>query len=313
MTDFSTQIAVMMSTYNPDERLMHQVESILNQYGVKAELFIRDDGSNDAGKKQLRLVEKRYQQIHVIYGENLGYRDSFLQLIQMIAGYKYYAFADQDDFWYPNKLEKMLQMMETDQDKDSEPKLVLSNGNVVRDDKTIGDMYPKNSTFDTISDVSFRAMYGMSFLINDELIELVRLIVNKKNELVTFGHDDLIAFIASLYGKIDFCGEKLMDYVQHSNNASGFKGQKLTLLSKFRLLMKRFSDWSFRVSSNLLSISAGLEEDTQNQQSLKIKSLVLGAQRSIRGRIKLIFSGVWRTHSLAQDFVMFILVIIGKF
>ncbi|MBQ6973086.1 MAG: glycosyltransferase [Synergistaceae bacterium] len=40
-------VAVIMSTYNGEEYLREQLDSILAQEGVNVELYIRDDGSSE--------------------------------------------------------------------------------------------------------------------------------------------------------------------------------------------------------------------------------------------------------------------------
>ena len=48
------RVAVLMSTYNGENYMKEQIESILNQRGnFELDLWVRDDGSTDATKKIL--------------------------------------------------------------------------------------------------------------------------------------------------------------------------------------------------------------------------------------------------------------------
>lgn len=62
-----------MSTYNGEEYLREQIDSILLQKGVEVHLLVRDDGSEDNTVNILR----EYESIEVIKGENVGVCRSF--------------------------------------------------------------------------------------------------------------------------------------------------------------------------------------------------------------------------------------------
>ena len=76
--------SVLMSTYNGERYLRQQIDSILQQEGVKVQLLVRDDGSTDNtldilnGYAQKGLL-KWYQ------GENLKSARSFLTLLKEIG------------------------------------------------------------------------------------------------------------------------------------------------------------------------------------------------------------------------------------
>lgn len=75
-----SHVAVLMSTYNGAEYLREQIESILQQKGVKVELYIRDDGSTD---ETLSILEEynAYDNIHVNFTVNKGVIAGFMELL----------------------------------------------------------------------------------------------------------------------------------------------------------------------------------------------------------------------------------------
>lgn len=121
------KIKVLLSAYNGEAYITQQVDSILNQTHQNLELYIRDDGSADG---TLEVLEK-YQQdsrVHVISGENVGFIDSFFALISQCGEADYFAFADQDDVWFPEKLSMALEMLVSEEKKHpQEPLLYFSN------------------------------------------------------------------------------------------------------------------------------------------------------------------------------------------
>ena len=98
------KLAVLMSTYNGSKYLRQQLESILNQVcDCEIDIWVRDDGSSDDTLKILREYAA-FGRLRWYTGENLKPARSFLDLVKHCPGYDYYAFSDQDDVWYPNKL-----------------------------------------------------------------------------------------------------------------------------------------------------------------------------------------------------------------
>lgn len=99
------KVEVLMSTYNGEDYLESQIDSILKQNKVEVYLLIRDDGSKDSTIQILRDYEKKYNNIRVIFGKNIGWKRSFFELLKKSdKNADFYAFSDQDDVWIPDKL-----------------------------------------------------------------------------------------------------------------------------------------------------------------------------------------------------------------
>ena len=99
-------VAVLLSAYNGDKFIKEQIESILNQNGVNVKLTIRNDGG-DPEEKTRRIIREyvaKDERVSLLEGENLGCAKSFWQLLREAPEADYYAFADQDDVWLPDKL-----------------------------------------------------------------------------------------------------------------------------------------------------------------------------------------------------------------
>ena len=102
------KVAVLMSTYNGDEYLKEQIESILGQKGdFELTLIVRDDGSIDGTQHILSEYEGK-KQLQWYQGDNKGPAHSFWDLILNTHGFDFYAFADQDDFWEEDKIYRAL-------------------------------------------------------------------------------------------------------------------------------------------------------------------------------------------------------------
>ena len=97
-------VLVLMSTYNSGDYLNEQIDSILAQINVNVHLLIRDDGSKNSTVDRIKSLKNKYGRITFIEGENLGFADSFMNLVyeaHKFNNYQYFAFADHDDVWLP--------------------------------------------------------------------------------------------------------------------------------------------------------------------------------------------------------------------
>lgn len=109
------RISVVIGTYNGEDYIIEQIESILQQTLLPDELIIVDDASSD---KTLNLIqsidiERKYGiEILIIKQEkNQGYIKNFLTGIFNTSS-KFVFLCDQDDIWLPNKLGNMVDLFE---------------------------------------------------------------------------------------------------------------------------------------------------------------------------------------------------------
>lgn len=100
-------VAVLMSTYNGENYIKQQLDSIFGQRDVKIKLVVRDDGSTDRTYEILNKIEE----IELIKGNNVGCEASFHELLYHKIDADYYAFADQDDIWMEDKLSSAINNM----------------------------------------------------------------------------------------------------------------------------------------------------------------------------------------------------------
>jgi len=104
------RIAILLSTYNGEQFLADQLESLLRQTVADWVLFWRDDGSSDgtAGMMRRFMAGPGAGRCHPVLDPpgRLRPTGSFMALLRvaMMADVEAVAFADQDDVWLPNKL-----------------------------------------------------------------------------------------------------------------------------------------------------------------------------------------------------------------
>lgn len=113
-------VSVCMATYNGAKYLKEQVDSILNQefienQGVELELIVSDDGSSDNTvdilksykDERIKIYHHTSQRKNKYYNAFFSCTRNFGFAITKATG-DYIFLADQDDVWYPWKLDKSI-------------------------------------------------------------------------------------------------------------------------------------------------------------------------------------------------------------
>ncbi len=101
-------VSVILPVYNGEQFVARAIESVLNQTYKELELIVVDDGSSD---NSLDVVQSYADsRLKVLTKENGGPASARNFGIQHCSG-EYVALIDQDDLWYPKKLEKQLGLL----------------------------------------------------------------------------------------------------------------------------------------------------------------------------------------------------------
>ena len=106
-------VTVLLSTYNGAQHLSAQLDSLLAQRDVNLLIEVRDDGSTDATLGIVGRYAASHPAIRYRYGRRLGAAASFFDLLQQAEeACSYFAFCDQDDVWYPDKIAGAVERLE---------------------------------------------------------------------------------------------------------------------------------------------------------------------------------------------------------
>lgn len=110
-TPASLRVAVLLSTYNGARFLCEQLDSIIAQSHTNWLIVASDDGSTDATLTILQDYRNKLgsERLQIRRGPCRGYVANFLSTAtdKSITA-DAFAFADQDDVWHPDKLERAL-------------------------------------------------------------------------------------------------------------------------------------------------------------------------------------------------------------
>ena len=213
------RVDILLATYNSNiEYLKEQIESILNQTYKNFRLLISDDASTNTEIKAVLEQYKKQDNRVIIYiqEKNLGYNKNFEFLLRQ-ADSQYIMFADHDDIWYPEKIEKSLEKI-----KKENVDLVYVNSNQINEKgEIIRENYFKYKNIPLIHGKNKLAIsrcigIGCSQIVTKQVKD--KMIPFKQNVMA---HDWLAGFIANEGKGIDYINEPLLGYRLHTSNIFG--------------------------------------------------------------------------------------------
>lgn len=235
-------IDILLPTYNGERFLRELMDSLLAQKDVATRIIVRDDASSDTTLETVWSYA-RHASIVIHSGSQIGVVgnvDRLLALSEQEGKAHYFALCDQDDVWYPYKLDISMQAMRLLESRHGKevPLLVCSDARCVD-----ARGHPLHPSFlhrlglsadwgDDLRKVLVMShVLGCSCLGNTALRRQALPIPSGED---IFMHDWWLLLVATCFGAVQCIGQALLDYRQHSANTLGVRGQG-TLLQRLML------------------------------------------------------------------------------
>lgn len=214
-----------MATYNGEQYLKEQLDSIYAQTYNNIEVIVCDDCSSDSTIKILEEYRQKYGLMYYQNKVNLGYVKNFEQAIKLCKG-DYIALSDQDDIWFKDKLECLLNSIKDNDLIHSDCELIDETG------KTIRSSWKGNIKSHTIvEDFLFsNVVTGCTTMIKKDFVENI---LPFPDGLVY--HDWYLGVNAAKNNKIIYLNKPLIQYRQHNNQDTGVIRQNKILETLRRL------------------------------------------------------------------------------
>ena len=224
MNNKSPLVSIVMATYNGEQYIKKQLDSIIKQSYKNIEIIICDDCSTDNTIKIINKYKEKYSFIKLFINEsNLGYAKNFEKGISLCSG-KYIALSDQDDIWDLNKIKMQLDSARSIKDKNipimihSDLEMVDENENTINKSYFEFRKYKLKKQKDLGHILGPCGVMGNTLFFNNHLKDII-LPFPKDVE----NHDYWVATINELFGKRVTLDEKLTKYRIHSSNCSNNK------------------------------------------------------------------------------------------
>ena len=302
-------VAILMCTFNGEQFLQEQLESIASQTHKNWVLWISDDGSSDQTWSILHSVQRAWgsERIILSQGPRQGFARNFLSLAcRSDIEAEYFAFSDQDDIWLPDKLSRALSMLEGQPDNQallygSRTRMVDANG----EDLGISKLQPKTLTFSNA--LVQNVAGGNTMMFNRVLIETIRFAGPQVNIV---SHDWWLYLVTTAtHGKMIFDQTPYILYRQHKGNVVGSNlGIKPGLKRLRQLFSGRFKGWIQSNCACLRQIESKMSADHVKRVRLLSSLHRLWMLKRLTSFLR---SGV-RRQSIAGNIALFAAVVLNQ-
>ncbi|OPJ59540.1 putative glycosyltransferase EpsH [Clostridium chromiireducens] len=238
-------VSILLAVYKPNNNwLIEQLISLNEQTYENIELLVYDDCPDFQINEEIikkYITKFSYKLIRGI--ENKGSNKAFEELTKIAKG-DFFAYCDQDDIWEYNKISSMLEKLQ-----EKEVTLVCSDLSIIDESG--------NKTADSITDIRKRIVYKSGYNLAKDLLmtnfvtgcammvrkEIAQKAIPFEDTLI---HDQWIAIIAAINGKIEFINKPLVKYRQHSFNQTGILKD---VYDKKTYCQKRIEEFIYRYES----------------------------------------------------------------
>ncbi|WP_242205730.1 MULTISPECIES: glycosyltransferase family 2 protein [unclassified Pseudomonas] len=303
------EVAILLCTYNGKAFLKSQIDSFVEQTHKKWTLYISDDGSTDGTLSILEeykaLIEEN--RIRLFTGPRAGFAENFMSLIRNAEiNADFYAFSDQDDIWFKDKLERSIhQLHESPQHL---PAMYCSRTRLIDEENNIIGFSPIFTRPPTFQNALIQSIAGANtMLINSRARNILSCI---PQDMDIIAHDWLTYLVTSgCGGNVVFDVQPTLDYRQHSANVIGANiGFKDSILRLGKVFEGQFRIWS---DANV-AILEYLQDHLTETSKKTLYEFTQSRNSSILTRLRLANkSGIYR-QTLKGNISLFLAVLLNK-
>jgi glycosyltransferase involved in cell wall biosynthesis len=264
----AAQVAILMCTKDGAAFLDEQLESIADQSHTNWSLIVSDDGSTDETMEILhRFAASHRQKTAIRNGPRKGVCANFLSLAtDPTIDADYFAFSDQDDVWYNNKLDRALAWLVTV--PNDMPALYCGRTELATSDGRPYGLSPLFTRPITFRNAITQSLGGGNTMVFNRA---AKLLLETTGKLDVVLHDWwMYQLLSAVGGAIRYDSQPTLKYRQHPRNLIGSNRGWGASLVRVRMLLKgRFRDWNAINIAALQRVPAHLIKP-QNGQVLQL-------------------------------------------
>jgi glycosyltransferase involved in cell wall biosynthesis len=290
-------VEVLLSTYGGEAFVEEQCRSVLSQSWRNLRLVIRDDGSRDHTPRLLHRIAADHR-VELRFGANLGPTRSFLALLQRVrpeTGFA--AFCDQDDVWFPDKVERAVASLA--RLPEGTPGLYCSCARL-----TDGALRPIGFTPCCPRPPSFgnalveNVAMGCTTVLNRAAIELLQSVRAARGIIC---HDWWCYLVVSAFGVVLFDPQPSLDYRQHGRNLIGAQASLTRRL--FARVKRQWTRNSLGLMLRQVSVFSRLYGSRLGAAEAELLRGLL-ERRRLANRLALVRSGAVFRQTRLDDFLL---------
>ena len=240
-----TKISIAMATYNGEMFIRQQLDSFSRQTLLPSELIVCDDGSTDATVSIVSDFARSAPFPVKIFNNpaRLGYTANFLQAARMCEG-DLIAFSDQDDEWFPQKLDRVLH---ASRESDA---LLFAHAEewVDKTGKSLGIVFPTDRRYRKY--LRANDFNGHTIVIRRSLLDITSQSLTPNNYKtvagdIEFDYDVLLLEVATALNKVLFISDILGQWRLYSESNHPETKQWTRQVKPPPRARTSFADWFF--------------------------------------------------------------------
>lgn len=307
--DKPAQVAILLCTYQGERFLSEQIDSFLSQTYGSWKVWASDDGSTDGTLGILDAYREKlgHERFAVVHGPGQGFVANFLSLVcRDDIQADFYAYADQDDIWLNDKLERASKWL-TSLPR-AVPALYCSRTMLVDAENAELGCSPLFSKLPSFANaLAQNIASGNTMVFNAAARDLVR---QGGVNMSAAAHDWWTYMIVTgCGGKVFYDHEPSLRYRQHGSNLMGFDASVQAKLMRWRLMWHgRLRRWNDANLASLMRLRALLTEESRRVLGHFMRARSLPFPLNL---VELWRSGVHR-HSWVNNLSMIVALVFKK-
>ncbi len=272
---------ILLATHNPPPGLFErQIASLVAQTETDWQCLVFDDRSSDRSRIVAELTDTRFRLLAT--RDHLGPYRAFEHLLRS-AGDTPVFLCDQDDYWHPDKLRRLLAV---DGTAFSAMRVVDSTGHLLRER-----FLPAPSALSPAGLLLMNCVSGASMKVSPAVRQAA---LPFPAPGLRGWHDQWLAAVAARMDELTYLDDPLVDYTQHSAQVVGDGLRQLT-----RARIRRFAQrpqlrsrtgWVQAAASRLLTLPGGPDADLQAIAAGRFREVVARHQVPLQ-RTLLLYAG----------------------
>ena len=304
----SPMVAILLCTFNGERFLQQQLESFIAQAHTRWTLYVSDDGSTDGTDAILLGFERRAPgKVVRFQGPRQGFAANFMSLLRRpeVVG-DLFAFSDQDDVWFPDKLQRGISALRPCIEQVG---LYCSRTSVGDENGLNTGLSPLFKKQPSFRNALVQSLAGANTML---LTQAARLLVAQTPTHAKVVAHDWLAYlvITACAGRVFYDPVPTLLYRQHTQNLIGANtGLKARTQRLVKMFGGRFARWNAE-NIKILEAFEGQMKPAEHMAFIRFRQ---SRNAGLLARIKLIWaSGVYR-QTLAGNLSLAAAVVLRRF
>lgn len=299
-------VAILLATFNGEKYIREFLDSLCEQTYKDFCVYVRDDGSSDATCAILQEYTEQLCINIIPASERLGPAKGFLKLMEISNDdHPCYMFADQDDYWYSDKIERVARALLKRSDE-----VLLYFSRLEYVDENL--QHLNYSRTPRVIDIENSVVENIATGCTIGFTRKTKIDIVTGSPYDFIMHDWLLYLYCTAFGSVIYDGKPSIKYRQHANNTIG---ASIGFLDDFRRRWQRF----FRRDSGVYLLSSQLSAFIGcygNDLSLKNRTLIneiTDSKNHIAKRIKMAIRPPAIRQSPTDSLILRVIFLLGRY